>query len=194
VRLKTILFSGLVLLVVMANARAQQQNNQTPVEKRVPLSETAVAFDASGAAALDATLRTTVINGAPDTPVTNIRMVVRNASPNAFSYLSGLVTFYDNASVRCGEGIFKADALASGEAFETDTPGIRVRCSPTTWRIVATNLVGKNPQATTPSVPESKPVNLLISIDGEEHPVQIDKPMTVTLGDKQRTILVRQAP
>jgi hypothetical protein len=194
VRLKTILFSGLVLLVVMANARAQQQNNQTPVEKRVPLSETAVAFDASGAAALDATLRTTVINGAPDTPVTNIRMVVRNASPNAFSYLSGLVTFYDNASVRCGEGIFKADALASGEAFETDTPGIRVRCSPTTWRIVATNLVGKNPQATTPSVPESKPVNLLISIDGEEHPIQIDKPMTVTLGDKQRTILVRQAP
>jgi len=91
----------------------------------VALTETAVAIDGSGAPALEATLRTTALNGAEDSPVTNIRLVVKNSSGVSYAFVSGLVTFYDSAGVRCGKGYTKADALAVGEAFETDTPGIR---------------------------------------------------------------------
>jgi hypothetical protein len=170
-------------------------------EKRVPLAEPAVALDGSGAPALEATLKTTALNGAPDTPVTNIRIVVKNSGTVSYAFVSGLVTFYDGASVRCGEGLFKADALAVNEASETDTPGIRIRCSPATWRIVATNLLPRvAPNVTAPigvtsGTPASRgSLNLVISIDGEEHPIQLDKPMVLTLGDAQRTIMLRQAP
>ena len=50
---------------------------QTPNEARVALSERAIALDATNASALEATLSTRGLNGAPDTPVTNIRMIVR---------------------------------------------------------------------------------------------------------------------
>jgi hypothetical protein len=108
-----------------------------------------------------------------------------------------LVTFYDGAGVRCGEGLFKADALAVGEAFETDTPGIRIRCAPVTWRIVASSLVprvvsGGPVAAVTTASPSG--INLVISVDGEEHPIQLDKPMVLTLGARQRTIVLREAP
>ena len=86
-------------------------------EKRVALFENAVALDGSGAPALEATLKTTALNGSEDSPVTNIRLVVRNSSNVSYVYVSGLVTFYDSAGVRCGEGVFKADALSAGEAF-----------------------------------------------------------------------------
>jgi hypothetical protein len=36
--------------------------------------------------------------------------------------------------------------------------------------------------------------NLIISVDGEEHPIQLDKPMVLTLGERQRTIVLREAP
>jgi len=36
--------------------------------------------------------------------------------------------------------------------------------------------------------------NLVISIDGEEHPLQIDRPLVLTLGNAQRTIVVRAVP
>ena len=171
------------------------------VEGAVALTQPATALDGSGAPALEATLRTTTLNGAVDAPVTNIRMVVRNSSRVSYAYLSGLVTFYDGAGVRCGEGLFKADGLAVNEAFETDTPGIRIRCAPATWRILATNLVPRvAPNNTTtsgasPGVALSRSsLNLIISVDGEEHPIQLDKPMVLTLGDSRRTILVREAP
>lgn len=171
------------------------------VEGAVATTQPAAALDGSGATALEATLRTTTLNGAVDSPVTNIRMVVRNASNVSYAYLSGLVTFYDAAGVRCGEGLFKADGLAVNEAFETDTPGIRIRCTPSTWRILATNLVPRvAPNSTTPSVASPgfaasrSSLNLVISVDGEEHPIQLDKPMVLTLGESRRTILVREAP
>jgi hypothetical protein len=105
--------------------------------------------------------------------------------------VSGIVTFYDAAGMRCGEGIFKADAVAVNESFETDTPGIRIRCSASSWRVVATNLLPRVvPLATLPTS-SAIPARLLISIDGETHPIQIDRPMTLTLGDKQRTIVIR---
>ena len=170
---------------------------ETPVvgslnEKRVALTEPAVALDASGAPALEATLRTTALNGAEDTPVTNIRMVVRNRSALPYAFVSGAVTFYDAAGVRCGEGVFKADALAVDESFETDTPGVRIRCQVATWRLVASNLVPRTPP-NTPVGALRTPSNFVISIDGETHPIQLDRPLTLTLGEKRRTIIVRTA-
>ncbi|MDQ2922123.1 MAG: hypothetical protein M3R52_11005, partial [Acidobacteriota bacterium] len=168
---------------------------------RVPLTEAAVALDGAGSSALEATLRTTSLNGTEDSPVTNIRLVVKNSSSVSYAFVSGLVTFYDSSGVRCGEGLFKADALVVNEAFETDTPGIRIRCAPTTWRIVATNLlplvapnVPLNTLESTPTTASRSSSNLIISVDGEEHPIQIDKPMVLTLGNIQRTIVVRAAP
>jgi hypothetical protein len=172
---------------------------ETPVvgslnEKRVALTEAAVALDASGAPALEATLRTTALNGAPDAPVTNIRMIVRNRSTMPYAFVSGSVTFYDAAGVRCGEGVFKADTLAADESFETDSPGIRIRCEVTTWRLVATNLLPRTPPNAPIGALTRAPSNFVISIDGETHPIQLDKPLTLTLGEKRRTIIVRTAP
>lgn len=166
-------------------------------ERPVALSEKAVALGGSGAAALEATLKTTVLNGAEDSPVTNIRMVVRNSSDVAYIYVSGLVTFYDGTGVRCGEGVFKADALSVDESFETDTPGIRIRCTPSTWRIVTNSLVPKvagNVPVSSNATSSRTSLNLVISVDGEEHPIQLDKPMVVKLGETQAKIVLREAP
>jgi hypothetical protein len=186
---------GAVLLVSCFGVTAQEPAGAA--EKRVALSETAVALDSSGTPVLEATLKTTALNGAEDSPVTNIRLVVRNTSSVSYGFVSGLATFYDGASVRCGEGLFKADALAVGEAFETDTPGIRIRCAPVTWRIVASSLVPRvvsgGPVAAVITASPSG-INLVISVDGEEHPIQLDKPMVLTLGARQRTIVLREAP
>jgi len=185
---------SLVLLCSVLCVSAQE----TPVtsgltEKRVPLTEPAVALDASGAAALEAILRTTALNGAPDAPVTNIRMIVRNKSAMPYAFVSGSVTFYDAAGVRCGEGVFKADALAVDESFETDTPGVRIRCEVATWRIIASTLLPRMPPNAPVSALTREPSNFVISIDGETHPIQLDKPLTLTLGEKRRTIVVRTA-
>jgi hypothetical protein len=184
----------MILLACCFYAMAQQTDTG---ERRVPLTETAVALDASGAPVLEATLSTRTLNGAPDSPVTNIRVVIKNVGATSYAYASGLITFYDGAGVRCGEGLFKADAISVTEAFETDTPGIRIRCAPATWRIVATNLLPRIPP--NGAAPEStaltqSSLNLVISVDGEEHPIQLDKPMVVNLGNAQRTIVVREAP
>jgi hypothetical protein len=122
-------------------------------EQRVALSQAAVAMDGNGAPALEATLRTTALNGAPETPVTNVRMVVRNRSTSPYAFVSGAVTFYDAAGVRCGEGVFKADVLAVDESFEADLPGVRIRCEAATWRIVATSLLPRIPPNTPIATP-----------------------------------------
>ena len=183
---------GLVLLWSAFHANAQGGTGNL-IEQRVPLTERAVAFDANGTPALEGTLRTTALNGAPDAPVTNVRLIVKNKSTIAYAFVSGSVTFYDSAGIRCGEGVFKADALAADESFETDTPGLRIRCEAASWRIVATHLLPRM----APNQPiiglTRAPSNLVISIDGEEHPIQLDKPMTITFGEKRRTIVVRTA-
>ena len=163
-------------------------------EQRVALTQAAVAMDATGAPALEGTLRTTALSGAPETPVTNIRMVVKNRSTSPYAFVSGAVTFYDAAGVRCGEGVFKADALAADESFETDLPGLRIRCEAATWRMIATNLLPRIPPNAPITALTRTPSNLVISIDGETHPIQLDKPLTVTLGERRRTIIVRTAP
>lgn len=187
--------ASLIMLCVALCAAAQEPQVAGSLnEKRSPLTEAAVALDATGAPVLEASLRTTALNGAVDTPVTNVRMVIRNRSNMPYSFVAGSVTFYDAAGVRCGEGVFKADALAVDESFETDSPGLRIRCEATSWRIVATNLVPRMPPNAPIIVSSRAPSNLVISIDGESHPIQLDKPLILTLGERSRTIVVRSAP
>lgn len=185
--------TSLVILFSALYASAQQTSGIL-TERRVPLTEAAVAFDANGAPALEATLRTTTLNGAPDAPVTNIRMVARNRSTISYAFVSGSVTFYDAAGVRCGEGVFKADALAADESFETDTPGLRIRCEAVSWRIVATHLLPRMAPNQPIAGLTRAPSNLVISIDGEVHPIQLDRPLVITFGETRRTIVVRSAP
>jgi len=191
--MRGVMIAAVVLL--SAFAMAAQEGAAPLAEKRVPLNERAIAFDSLGASALEGTLKTTTLNGAEDSPVTNVRLVVRNSGATPYSFVSGLVTFYDGSGVRCGEGLFKADALGVDEAFETDTPGIRIRCSPATWRIVANNLLARvGASGPVSSAPVMRGTNLVISVDGEEHPIQLDKPMVVKFGDVERTIILREAP
>lgn len=191
-----VILIGAVFLMSCIGVAAQELAAGSS-ERRVALSEKAVALDASGAAVLEATLKTTALNGSEDSPVTNISLVIRNSSGVPYEFVSGLVTFYDGSGVRCGEGVFKAEALSVDEAFETDTPGIRIRCAPSTWRIVANNLIPRvaliSPSSPSASMSRTG-LNLVISVDGEEHPIQLQKPMVLKLGDTQRTILLREAP
>jgi hypothetical protein len=181
----------IVFSALFVSAQQQAPAQGALNEQRVALNQPAIALDASGAPALEATLRTTALNGAPETPVTNIRMVVKNRSTLPYAFVSGAITFYDAAGVRCGEGMFKADVLGVDESFETDSPGVRIRCEATTWRIVATSLLPRmSPNAPIAELTRT-PSNLVISIDGETHPIQLDKPLSVTLGEKRRTIIVR---
>ena len=187
-----IIAASLMLMCSALLASAQE----TPVvgnlnEQRVALNQPAVALDGTGAPALEATLRTTALNGAPEEPVTNIHMVIKNRSTLPYAFVSGAITFYDAAGVRCGEGMFKADALAVDESFETDAPGLRIRCDAATWRVVATSLLPRVPPNAPIAGLTHTPSNLVISIDGETHPIQLDKPLTLTLGEKRRTIIVR---
>jgi hypothetical protein len=167
-----------ILLTLCCTSLALAQQDSGLKERRYTVTETAVALDAGGSPALEATLLSTELQGRPESAISNIRMVVKNSSPTSYSYA-------------CGEGVFKADVLAAGESFETDSPGIRIRCSAVSWRIVATSLVPRMPALTfsTPAVASSR---LMISIDGESHPIQLGKPMTLSVGNKAHTIVVRE--
>jgi hypothetical protein len=184
-----------IIMCVMALTSAYcvvAQQVENAVERRMPLTEPAIALD-RGVPALEGTLRTTALVGAPDNPVTNIRLVIKNVSSTPYNYVSGLVSFYDASGVRCGEGIFKADVLALNESVETDTPGIRVRCAPASWRIVANDLLPRLSPGVA-ALETVRPTNLIINIDGEEHPIQLDRPLVLRFGERQRTVIVRQAP
>jgi hypothetical protein len=177
---------------------------QTTAEQRAPLTDAAAASDAKGAPAIEARLSTTVLNGSDDSPVTNVRLVVKNTSANFYTYVTGWATFYDSGAVRCGEGLFKVDALAPGESSETDTPGLRLRCAPASWRIVATNLLTRTadaakeavaaPPPAEPAPEKPAPVNFIISIDGEQHPIQIGNPIVLKLGNRNRKVVLRPVP
>jgi len=191
---------GIALLLSGAVVITAQQST----EPRAALNGAATASDAKGAAAIEARLLTTVLNGSEDSPVTNVRIVVKNAGANFYTYVSGWATFYDSSAVRCGEGLFKLDALAPNESAEVDTPGLRLHCSPASWRIVATNLLSRTDEGTKaietappPSeavTEKSAPINFVISIDGEEHPIQVNNPIVLKLGNRNAKIVLRPAP
>ena len=194
------LFIVTFIISLCATATVAQQ----PSEQRAPLAGAAVAFDAKSAPALEARLQTQVLNGSDDSPVTNVKIAVKNVTSNFYSYVSGWATFYDSNAVRCGEGLFKLDALAPEESAEVDTPGLRLRCSPSTWRIVATNLMTRTAdvaQLVAPPPPPAEavtekpqPVNFIISIDGEQHPIQVNNPIVLKLGNRNRKIVLKPVP
>jgi len=178
---------------------------QQPAEQRAGLNEPAVGLDARGRPAIEGRLLATLLNGSDDSPVTNVRLVIKNTSANSYTYLTGWATFYDSGAVRCGEGLFKIDALAAGESAETDTPGLRLRCTPASWRIVANNLLPGAPEmaatASTSTPPPVEPVaetpapiNFIISIDGQQYPIQVNNPMVLRLGNRNRRIVLRNVP
>jgi len=177
-----------LMLCMVGGGVAQQRSTS---EQRVALSEVAIALDANGAPALEASLKTTSLTGATDTPVTNTGIIVKNVSPWFYAYVSGVVTFYDAGGIRCGDGQFKTDVLAPTESVEVDTPGVRIRCSPNYWRIVATNLVARDPASIDVAPSSGVSQNLLISVDGEEHPIQLEKPMVLNFGNTRHTVVVR---
>jgi hypothetical protein len=200
---KRLLFSAIFVCCVFVICAAQ------PTEPRVALDQPALAADSHGAPAIEARLLTQVLNGSDDSPVMNVKLAVKNVSGTFYTYVSGWATFYDSAGTRCGEGLFKLDAFAVDETASTDTPGLRLRCSPATWRIVATNLLTRTvdvakPGETAPpseverSNPEgarsTPPTNFVITIDGEEHPIQLNRPIVLQMGNRERRIVLRSAP
>jgi len=196
--MKRIVFS--IALIICGGLLAQAQQ---ATEQRASLSQTAVALDAKSAPALEARLLTQVLNGSDDSPVMNVKLSVKNTTPNFYTYVSGWVTFYDSSAARCGEGLFKVDALAPQESAEVDTPGLRLRCSPSNWRIVANNLMTRTadiakPMETAPPVESTvaerpAPTNFIISIDGEEHPIQVNNPIVLKLANRNRKIVLKSA-
>ncbi|HEX3228569.1 MAG TPA: hypothetical protein VHQ95_06355, partial [Pyrinomonadaceae bacterium] len=196
---KKLTFSIVLVALSVVVGFAQQPN-----EQRAALNETVIALDAKSAPALEAHLLTQVLNGAEDSPVTNIKLSVKNTTANFYTYVSGWVTFYDANALRCGDGLFKIDALAPQESAEVDTPGLRLRCSPQSWRVVATNLMTRTVDIAKPfepappvqaAVPERPaPMNFVISVDGQDYPIQVNNPMVVRLGNRNRRIVLRQVP
>jgi len=178
---------------------------QQPSEQRAALTDAAIAFDTRSAPALEGRLRTQVLNGSDESPVTNVKIALKNVTPTFYTYVSGWATFYDANAVRCGEGLFKLDALAPQESAEVDTPGLRLRCAPLTWRIVATNLMTRTadiaqvivqqpPPPVEAVVEKPAPVNFIISIDGEQHPIQVNNPIVLKLGNRNRKIVLKPVP
>jgi hypothetical protein len=204
------------VLLCVAGVRAQQTTTNTaavPNEPRVALTEAATAFDALGHEALGGHLRTTQLAGTQDAPLRNVLLVVENRSQFFYNYASGYATFYGSDGVRCGEGMWKTDALAPGEQVEVDTPGLRLTCTPTNWRLSALNLltrttdVAKPATSSTPAPPAaqtttnatptssaSAPQRLEININGKTLPLQLGNPIDVVVGKERVLIVVQPAP
>ena len=222
------LFAAPSALAQDAPATTQQPAPQTaattsgevrPSEARVALAQAAVAFDVAGREALAGRLRTQSLAATPDAPVRNVRVVIENRSPVFYNYVAGWATFYGEDGVRCGEGLWKLEAFAPGEQVEVDTPGLRMTCTPATWRVVATTLLTRtgdvakpqeqtapppaetgdrpagSPAPQTPAAPSAPAVPPLeINVNGRTIPIQLGNPLELTFGKERVRIVVQQAP
>jgi hypothetical protein len=151
--------SALLLVCCALDVRAQEATPaDTMGERRVSLEEQATALDSVGREVLTGRLLTKALAGTVDAPVKNARFILENRSSFFYIYVSGNVTFYDERGVRCGEGQFALNALAPNEAAETDAPGLRLSCSPRTWRIVANNLLTRTGSNAPQILPTTEPV------------------------------------
>lgn len=202
-----------VCLVFLAcgagSAMAQQASatQETVAEQRVPLDGQTVAMDSTGRMALAGQLLTRALGGTPDAPVKNARFIIENRSGLFYNYVSGSVTFYDERGVRCGEGQFTLSALATGEQAETDAPGLRLSCAPTTWRLVAKDLIPRTydrlvstteslPQMTSTSdsvMPVSAPMPLEIVVDDRVYNAPLGSTLDVSVRKRRVKITVRAA-
>ncbi|MBA3240349.1 MAG: hypothetical protein H0T60_03895 [Acidobacteria bacterium] len=124
-----------------AGGASQVPGDARQSEARAPLAQVALAFDVAGREALYGRLRTQALAGTPEAPGRNVRLVLENRSQFFLTYVAGWATFYDSEGVRCGEGLWKLEAFAPNEQVEVDTPGLRLTCTPSTWRIVATTML-----------------------------------------------------
>lgn len=210
---------GAALAQEPSDATTQTGNavtDETVRGTRVPLAQAATAFDATGREALSATLLTQALAGTPAAPARNARIVVRNAGQAFYNYVTGYTTFYDEGGTRCGTGLFTFEAAAAGERIEADMPGLRLTCTPATWRIVATTLLtpagdtaqpGATTQqtvadATTPAlVTESSQTGtqslvppLEINVNGRTIPIQLGNPLEIVVGTERIRIVVQPAP
>ena len=189
-------------------------------EVRVALTEAATAFDADGRVALGGRLRTTTLAGTQDAPTRNVLLTIENRSQFFYNYVSGSATFYDAGGVRCGEGMWKVGTLAVGETAEVDTPGLRLTCTPTTWRIIAINLLtrstdvakpdqpvpatdsatpaatGSAPTQSAPTITAYPPLmtRLEININGKTLPLQLGNPLEIVVGNERVQIIVNPVP
>ena len=209
-------------------AQAPQQtaastSDARPSEPHVPVAQAAVAYDVAGVEALGGRLRTQALAGTPEAPVRNTRIVVENRSPVFYNYVAGWATFYGADGVRCGEGLWKLEAFAPREQVEVDTPGLRLTCTPATWRIVATTLLTRTgdvakpreqtapPPAETGAAPTGETTTtatttggaqpttaatppLEINVNGRTIPIQLGNPLEVVVGKERVRIIVQQAP
>ncbi|HUQ30692.1 MAG TPA: FxLYD domain-containing protein [Pyrinomonadaceae bacterium] len=190
------------------NVRAQQ--GSTPqdagIEQRVALDGQPIALDSLARAAIAGQLLTKALAGTPDAPVKNVRFIIENRSASFYNYVSGSVTFYDERGVRCGEGQFTLNALAPGEQVETDAPGLRLSCTPATWRLVANNLLTRTTDAAKPvaetaaSQPETTPVadnplmqQLEIVVDDRVYNAPMGSTLDVSVRKRRVKITVRPA-
>jgi hypothetical protein len=201
----------------LASAQATGGAEVRPGEVRVALDAEAVALDSEGRAALAGRLRTMQLTGTPEAPGRNSRFVLENRSAFFYSYAAGWATFYDGTGVRCGEGLWKVEALAPAELAEVDTPGLRLTCTPTTWRVSATNLVTRTSDIAKPSEQRATPPTdspsttmttttsatppqatmlppLEININGKTLPIQPGNPLEITVGRERVRIILNPAP
>jgi hypothetical protein len=214
---------ALVLTVCAAGASAQDASAGTAAtaattvgsESRAALTEAATAYDVAGRVALGGRLRTTSLAGTQDAPTRNVLIAIENRSAFFYNYVSGSATFYDASGVRCGEGMWKVGTLAVGEVAEVDTPGLRLTCTPATWRIVAINLLTRStdvakPDSAAPSAdaqpappsganapaaaPPSAMPRLEININGRTLPLQIGNPLEIIVGNERVNIVVNPVP
>ena len=212
----TMSFLLMLLCVCAGTTPGQEAQPAAPDERgvretRVPLTEAATALDAEGRAAVAARLVTTNIAASADAPVRNVALVVENRSPYFYNYASGWATFYDARGVRCGEGLWKVEAFAPAESAEVDTPGLRLTCTPSAWRVVALNLLTRTadiakpnqpappPSEATalspsPSAPAAATQRLEININGRTLPLQLNNPVEIVVGQERVQIVVRPVP
>ena len=192
-------------------AQPQQPDERGVREQRVALTEAATAFDAEGRAAVAARLVTTNLAATAEAPLRNVSLIVENRSPYFYNYASGWATFYDGRGVRCGEGLWKVEAFAPAESAEVDTPGLRLTCSPASWRVVALNLLTRTTDIAKPSQPAppsvdstaappsvitglANPQRLEININGRTLPLQLNNPLEIVVGQERVRIVVREQP
>lgn len=215
-------FKALCLALLLGAASQSARAQQPPAEgaesneQRRPLTEATAAFDALGREALGGRLRTQQLAGTPEAPARNTRIVVENRSPFFYTYVTGWATFYGDDGVRCGEGLWKLEALAPREQVEVDTPGLRLTCAPTTWRIVATTLLTRTgdvakppdpsePAATTNSAAATSATTaggstttslppLEINVNGKTIPIQPGNPLDIVVGKERVRIVIQPAP
>jgi hypothetical protein len=206
VRIRIIVTCFALLAGGAFEVHAQQTGatQEAMAEQRVALEGQPVAMDSMGRAAIAGQLLTRALSGTPDAPVKNARFIIENRSAFFYNYVSGSVTFYDERGVRCGEGQFTLNALAPSEQAQTDAPGLRLTCTPATWRIVAKDLVprvndrlvpvAEAVQPETPAPPTTPTLlPLEIVVDDQVYNAPLGSTLEVSVRKRRVKITVRSA-